>query len=129
MRTRNDQQRQRPRVIARQDRVAWSLGLGNPLRKAKVQDHSQSGVGLLVDGKNRPGMGTAIRVMSRGEPSLRRARVVRVVDRATGEALLGCRWISSTDHQREASRQRTIRAIQSQNQDTKGTPNATDRKN
>lgn len=90
--------RQRQRLYPQDTHVLWSSRNGVPLMKAEVKDVSDSGLGLLITGRQTPTLGEAINVASTGDASPRRARVLRVAKADSGRVSVGCRWISSKEH-------------------------------
>ncbi|HVZ94286.1 MAG TPA: hypothetical protein VG797_07240, partial [Phycisphaerales bacterium] len=67
-----------------------------PLRGATIANISDSGIGLVLDGR-APNMGEAVRIVSGSREGVRRARVVRVGLAPSGAPFIGCQWISSRE--------------------------------
>lgn len=90
--------RTRERSYPQQQHVLWSSRHGATIMRAQVKDISESGLGLLVARQQQPSLGEAISIVSTGDTSPRRARVLRVSPDKDGTVTIGCRWISSHEH-------------------------------
>ncbi|MCB9838170.1 MAG: PilZ domain-containing protein [Phycisphaeraceae bacterium] len=105
----NTRRRQKVREYPRAEHIAWRTHGVDTHRQASVIDRSESGIRLQAKTGPRPAEGDCIRIASRRHAYPKLARVVRVSE-DHGAFEMGCRWVSSIDHQaRDAGRQRPRR--------------------